>query len=92
MEREMKLPKQWKHWVYRLGLKENKGFGKDRKKYSKFYLNGFNRLWRINCLNQFQYSEKLDTFDRWSNSTEGTFPIPQSFKEFEFIVKKAREK
>ena len=85
--RTIKLPKQWHHWCYRLKLEDTI---KRRKYRNKFVsLKGHGRLWRINSLGQFQYSEIYEMFDKWSNSTEGTFDMPTTFKELEFIVKKA---
>jgi len=86
----MKLPKQWNHWCYRLKLHDTMKYKRYRHKYVS--LKGHGRHWRITNQDKFQYSEVFETFDRWANSTEGTFEIPKTFKEFEAILRKAQEK
>jgi hypothetical protein len=80
----MKLPKQWAHWCYRLGLKSTATYSNMRK-WRWTLLKKGQRFYRINCLDEFQVSD-LD-FDRWANSVESTHNIPQTFEEFRRIVK-----
>ena len=87
---KVKVPKQWNHWCYRLKLKDTMKYKRLRHKYVS--LKGHGRWWRVNIKDEFQYSEVFKTFDKWGNSTEATFAIPQSFAEFEAILRKAQKK
>ena len=78
----MKLPKQFRHWCYRLKLHDTM----KKKKYRKYVaLKGHGRWWRINSINQFQYSEVFETFDKWANSLDGSFDIPKTFNDIQKI-------
>lgn len=78
----MKIPKQVFHWAGKAGLKLTSKY-----KRKKFYSwKGKGRNWRINIHNRFQVSEPYDKFDRWANSVEETWGIPQSECEFITLV------
>lgn len=79
----MKLPKQWKHWAKKAGLKPERKRGAG----SGFYMLGRGRRWRVNCNNQFQCSCPIADFDRWANSLGAQIDgIPQTEKQFLMAV------
>lgn len=82
-ETKIKVPKQIHHWAQKAGLRS------EGRKFRKWRLNwkGHGRRWRVNVHGQFQASERYETFDRWANSTEETWGMPQYWHEFESIVK-----
>lgn len=76
-----RLPKQWKYWAKKAGLKPS---GKSGREYwDKFYLTGKDRYWRVNDKGDFECSCPIEYFDRWANS-RGVFlvGIPACEKEF----------
>lgn len=75
----MKLPKQWRHWAKKAGLKPERVRGAG----NLFYMIGRGRRWRVNCSGQFQCSCWIDEFDRWANSLGAQIDgIPQTEKQF----------
>jgi hypothetical protein len=83
----VKLPKQWKDWCRKSGLRAvNSGFKMGRK-YDYWCLKGKGRHWRVNCYGEFQCSERYAEFDRWANSHIELDRIPQSLKEFRDTVR-----
>jgi len=86
-----KLPKQWKYWCRKYGLKPYTRW-KRRSKYSRsihswFYLEGFGRVWRVNCWNEFQVGDLLEEFDRWALCNPIiSVEIPKTEKEFELAI------
>ena len=94
-EQEVKLPKQWKHWL------EVVGFDKSTRRYKQhllwMYWKGHGRHWRINCYGQMQVSKKFNEFDRWANSVQYTTEgIPTTQQEFidrvNFMLKRCERK
>ena len=86
-ELEVKLPKQWKDWCRKSGLRAvNSGFKLGRK-YDYLNLKGKGRQWRVNCYGDFQCSDRYAEFDRWANSHIELDRIPQSLKEFRDTVR-----
>ena len=89
----MKLPKQWKHWVSKNGIRSvlsrNSLAKKYRRKgYNWFTLKGKGHLWRVNINNEVDIGETYDTFDRWANSIVDTWiSIPQTEYEFNLMLK-----
>ena len=86
------LPKQWKHWARKAGLKVTGGGWRCRHPRAGLYLQGKNRNWRVDCNGKFQCSCPLPKFDRWANS-HGAYAtaFPQNEKEFLAIVLQLRE-
>jgi hypothetical protein len=81
-EIEVKLPKQWKDWCRKSGLRAvNSGFKLGRK-HDYLNLKGKGRHWRVNCYGEFQCSERYENFDRWANSIIALACVPKSLKEF----------
>jgi len=88
----IKLPKQWKHWCKKAGLRPETTFRYTdglRRSGRWMSLNGQGRKWRIslrNTANQndcvFQAGETYEKFDRWARSRRTTFEIPQTWAEF----------
>jgi hypothetical protein len=65
-EVKVKLPKQWGRWLEKAGLRV---VGKyQRCWWSKCYMVGYNRQWRINCFGKLDVSCLNNEFDRWANS------------------------
>lgn len=84
MKLKSSLPKQWKHWAKKFGLRTYYGHGKE----GNYDLKGRNRRWRVNCFGDFQCSCPNEYFDRWANSLAATFDgFPKTEKEFMFAVK-----
>lgn len=78
-----KVPKQFYHWLKRLGIKPVCKLRSIRK----FYFKNNERYYRMYWDNQyFEVSEKFETFDRWANSSLGIYPTPQTFEELKSIV------
>lgn len=73
----IKLPKQWKHWCKKAGLRPHGG---GRRWYDWCYLKGHGRVWRINCHNKLQCGDTYEEFDRWAlcDIEEGIFPTSES--------------
>lgn len=87
----MKLPKQWLHWCRINKLRPEV----PRRSYSRFYLIGHGRRWRVSDRGTLQISEPLADFDRWANSTRGELPMPNTRDAFrsavEFLLSIKRE-
>jgi hypothetical protein len=79
----MKVPKQWRHWCKKVGLKPT-----DR---DWLYLIGRGRVWRLNGLYQFECSLKKD-FSRWAIADKESLPMPKTEREFLSSVKFLCEK
>ena len=92
-----KLPKQWKHWCRKVGLRPE--WQPTRKDASWSSLNGRGRKWRIalrsadgpqtDCI--FQASvDTLAEFDRWALTERYSFEIPKTWAEFKAAVDSVR--
>jgi len=77
-----KLPKQWRYWVKKAGLKID-----GRESIHDSSLIGRNRVWRVDCSGNLEVSCPLEHFDRWSNSSGAEMKLPRSEKEFLASVK-----
>ena len=64
----VKLPKQWKHWCQKAGLRRysNRVHKWDRNSDAWCYLKGRGFVWRINCFGHFQRGDTHEEFDRWA--------------------------
>ncbi|QDH83557.1 hypothetical protein [Achromobacter phage Motura] len=82
VEKVLRLPKQFNHWLKQEGLTEERfrGFRRGHNHYWK----GRGRYWRINCFGVFECSERFDTFDRWANSN------PQVGVSIEWMANRAQ--
>ncbi len=69
-----KLPKQWKQWCRRAGLKPHGGG--NRSAWRWFYLEGRGRYWRVNCHGMLDVSCPRVDFDRWALSHRASLPCP----------------
>ena len=83
----VRIPKQWNHWLKKLGFRLH---GRKRK-YDRgqpiLYMKGKGRVWRVNCFLVLQCGDKIEDFDRWAlcnNITE--CHIPTTFSEMEAMV------
>lgn len=95
---KLKLPKQWKHWIYRVGLRPH------GRKYTHgtsnwLYFKGKGHVWRIarkyddNNMLVFQRGDTIEEFDRWALCDIIETPWPfKNFNEFEEFVNTARGK
>lgn len=83
-EVDVKLPKQWKHWCSKNGLRRSsrKVHKWDRKESAWMYLKGRGFVWRINCFGEFQRGDPHDEFDRWALCKIDSAKIPSSMTEF----------
>ena len=80
----IKLPKQFKHWCQKTGLKpRHKGFHIS----SWFYLQGHGREWRINCYGELQCGDKYKDFDRWALCDIYETEMPNNLADFKDAVK-----
>lgn len=74
---EAKLPKQWRKWVQKAGLRTAYDSKLDR--HSSYggdhYLKGHGRHWRVDCEGYLDVSEPFETFDRWANSLVRSVPM-----------------
>lgn len=85
---EVKLPKQWKRWIRKAGLKSSYSSDLSRR-YGDHYFEGYGRRWRLDCRGFFDMSEKEKTFDRWANSLEKSVPMDaKTESEFMDIMKR----
>lgn len=85
----IKLPKQWKHWCHKLNLRPEAPKSRySRVAYRYFYLVGRGRRFMINCYGEFVVGELYSEFDRWANSTEDTYNMPETFQQFKTILEK----
>uniref|UniRef100_A0AAU6W3L0 Uncharacterized protein n=1 Tax=Pseudomonas phage Cygsa01 TaxID=3138529 RepID=A0AAU6W3L0_9VIRU len=83
---ELKLPKQWKRWFKKAGLKDTYGSSLSRR-YGQAYFKGHGRNWRIDATGNLDMSEPFATFDRWANSLESSVPMTaKTEKEFYNLV------
>lgn len=83
--KKQKLPKQWKHWVSKAGLRRESTY---RSHWSHFTLRGRDHVFRVNMYGHFQISCPIADFDRWANSagpSVGT--VPKTEAEFLATVK-----
>lgn len=91
----MKEPsRQWRYWCIEAGLLPCLFEGETLESISdeSFYsLRGYDRHWRITCNGEFQVSEPYEHFDRWANSVEETFKMPNSQKDLMKIVDMYKE-
>lgn len=82
------MPKQWKHWCKMAGLRPNYA-PSARTHWGHYNLTGRGRVWRVNCIPEFECSCPTEHFDRWANSRGAQYPgIPTTEKEFRDIVKR----
>jgi hypothetical protein len=94
----VKLPKQWKHWCRKAGLRPEYVHTRyNRESWTWQSLNGNGRKWRIalrdvrdrnDCI--FQAGDLYDDFDRWALSERRNFEIPKSWAEFKAAVDSVR--
>ena len=75
-----KLPKQWRRWAEKAGLKIMDDWGQRRGGY---YMIGRGRQWRVNCYHVFEVSCPTEHFDRWANSRGGFVAVfPRTEAQF----------
>ena len=85
LDDDVKLPKQWRHWCQKLGLRRHtrKVTKWDRNMFSWFYLKGKGHVWRVNCLGHFERGDTYEEFDRWALcNIDHVQTVPQTFAEF----------
>lgn len=79
---DIKLPKQWRHWCKKAGLRPY--YGKGRRWYEWFYLKGHGRVWRVNCSDMLGCGDTHKEFNRWVLCRSEVTPRPNN--EVEFIA------
>ena len=75
------VPSGWRQMCKAVGLRPD-GPGDNWT-----HLKGRGRRWRVNASRTFDMSCPYIDFDRWANSTERTFPLPQNKTELELYVR-----
>lgn len=65
----VRLPKQWKYWCKKAGLKPYLPGYDQRKPVYWNYLHGHGFVWRINFHGYFQRGDLVEEFDRWALCT-----------------------
>ena len=89
----VQLPKQWKHWCRKAGLRPESDGKHTRRSGAWWSLNGRGRKWRValrevrdqnDCI--FQAGDSYDDFDRWALSERRNFEIPKTWNEFKAAV------
>ena len=86
-EIDIKLPKQWKHWCKKAGLRRwsNKISKWDRNISAWFYLKGRGYVWRVNCYGEFERGDSIENFDRWALcDIDSVSRVPEN--ELEFLM------
>jgi len=68
------MPKQWKRWFKKAGLKSEYS-SKLARNYGITYLKGHGRYWRLDDGGYLDMSERFEQFDRWANSLEASVPM-----------------
>lgn len=87
IQKEVRMPKQWRDWLKEAGLKSTYSSILSRR-YGDHYLKGHGRHWRIDCCGNLDMSETFDTFDRWANSCQLSLPMSATNKdEFRRLVR-----
>jgi hypothetical protein len=92
-EGDVLLPKQWRHWCRKAGLKPEGHKGECRfvrPSWGWFSLIGLGRRWRVNCYNQFSVSLSNKHFDRWARSHVMDVPMPKTEAEFMAAIENMR--
>ena len=74
-----KLPKQWRHWCRKAGLRPYCG---GMRRYEWFYLKGHGRVWRLNCLNMLQCGDSYADFSKWALCDIEQTPCPTNEAQF----------
>ncbi len=81
------LPKQWKHWCQKAGLRRYGGLVSGQRDIrSWLYLQGKGHVWRVNDRGMFQCGDTLAVFDRWALCDIVEVPRPTSMAEFTAAV------
>ena len=75
----MRLPKQFKHWCSRAGLRQRH---KGRHASDWHYLKGHGREWRINCHGMLQCGDKYEDFNRWALCNIREADLPTCLNDF----------
>lgn len=80
---EPKLPKQWKHWCKKVGMKPHSNRpSSERDQWAWWYLKGRGRVWRINDKGMFQCGDTYADFDRWALCDIEQEPLPKTERAF----------
>lgn len=83
-----KLPKQWKHWCQKAGLRLHSAADSySRRDSAWYYLKGHGRVWRINCYGMLQCGDTLKEFDRWALCNIVEIELPTSLAQFKVAVR-----
>lgn len=89
-EIHVKLPKQWKHWCRKMGLRPphfHQRWKVDRNPRAWMYLHGKGHVWRVNCYGEFERGDKYEEFDRWALCNIDSVPsVRKTFAEFKCDV------
>lgn len=82
----IELPKQWRKWCRKAGLRTSYDSKMDRHSPygGGFYMKGHGRHWRVDCEGYLDVSEPFETFDRWANSLVRSVPMTAK-NEREFL-------
>lgn len=83
-----RLPKQWKNWCQRAGLRLYSGADSySRREGAWYYLRGHGRVWRLNCHHMLQCGDTLQEFDRWALCNIVETAQPTSLAQFKVAVR-----
>lgn len=80
----IRLPKQWRRWCQKAGLRPHYG---GRRRYEWLYLKGHGRVWRINCNDALECGDTYAEFDRWALCDREEVPRPTSEAQFVAAVR-----
>lgn len=83
----VRFPKQWNHWLKKLGLRLHGRKRKYDRGYPILYMKGKGRVWRITCHFSLQCGDKIEDFDRWALCSHiAECDVPKTFEEMERMV------
>lgn len=78
------VPKQWKYWCRKYGLKPQYG---GRKNHDWLYLIGHGYVWRVNNKGKFECGDSIDQFDRWALCDIDSTIRPSTELAFKIAIK-----
>ena len=84
----VRIPKQWNHWLRNYGFKPHVGKRQRRRSAEPMlYFKGKGRVWRITSGGLLQCGDTYDRFDRWAlTDVQVHRTLPHTFREFKLAV------
>lgn len=81
---EIVLPKNFNHWLSSRGIRMHSRDKRSRWLKPHLYWYGKGREFRVNIFGEFEMGD--DDFDRWANSTQISFPLPELRSDMDVII------